>query len=464
MEVDVGSGGKIKMPLFLIFIVAGLFQLWLGYQGIEYHFGFGWALGALLVAFWFRFMLPITIGSYFGAVDVMGWDWYVGLAIAAPGLYFVAAALGFTAFDYFKSHINLKESDSNFLEHSKVEPKHSQPFLNDFKWLTNFKFIVGAIGLNASINYLFLYETFQLTNILYSYYFKIYYVLDTESWRSGEFVAPLFVTQLLVIGLGLYLTIKAFKADGAIENQIENNDLAKPPQNKSIADAQVTKNSPKTLPKAKVPLDPVDNGIKNNISKYPNAETAIEYDDRAKKAWTELVGTPDELKTKFMENLEKDPKQDVGKLKDDILKQYYKILNPFDTDEVNTAYGKAKAISEGCAAEFKRVYGVLGDTISPDDLLEKVKKKSQDITPEKLKDLRYAVLTRYHEEMIRCLKNMDYKVEPAGMYQGLTLEQAKEYKITCTKGYDTRVSQKELIQYAADELKKLERWRGIKGG
>ena len=59
---------------------------------------------------------------------------------------------------------------------------------------------------------------------------------------------------------------------------------------------------------------------------------------------------------------------------------------------------------------------------------------------------------------------MDYKVEPAGMYQGLTLEQAKEYKITCTKGYDTRVSQKELIQYAADELKKLERWRGIKGG
>ena len=319
-------------------------------------------------------MLPITIGSYFGAVDVMGWDWYVGLAIAAPGLYFVAAALGFTAFDSFKSHINLKESDSNFLEHSKVEPKHSQPFLNDFKWLTNFKFIVGAIGLNASINYLFLYEKFQLTNILYSYYFKIYYVLDTESWRSGEFVAPLFVTQLLVIGLGLYLTIKAFKADGAIENQIENNDLAKPLQNKSIADAQVTKNSPKTLPKAKVPLDPVDNGIKNNISKYPNAETAIEYDDRAKKAWTELVGTPDELKTKFMENLEKDPKQDVGKLKDDILKQYYKILNPFDTDEVNTAYGKAKAISEGCAAEFKRVYGVLGDTISPDDLLEKVKK------------------------------------------------------------------------------------------
>jgi hypothetical protein len=81
------------MWLFLVFVAVGIFQIWLGYVGIEHHFGTGWAIGAIVAAFGFRLMLPLTAGSYFGAVDVMGWEWYIGLAVAAPGLMFAAPYL-----------------------------------------------------------------------------------------------------------------------------------------------------------------------------------------------------------------------------------------------------------------------------------------------------------------------------------------------------------------------------------
>jgi hypothetical protein len=105
------------MWLIPVFLATGIFQLWLGYQGIEYHFGAGWAFGAVVAALMFRLMLPLTIGSYFGAVDVMGWEWYVGLVIAAPGLLFIApymitAALA-PIFNNRKESIDTGVTDNN---------------------------------------------------------------------------------------------------------------------------------------------------------------------------------------------------------------------------------------------------------------------------------------------------------------------------------------------------------------
>lgn len=74
----------------LIFIVIALiifgYQFYLGFVGIEYHFGTLAALAALALAFMLRITFPITIGSFFGATDVMGWPWYIGVLIAIPGL------------------------------------------------------------------------------------------------------------------------------------------------------------------------------------------------------------------------------------------------------------------------------------------------------------------------------------------------------------------------------------------
>ena len=75
---------------FLLFMGLGLAQLWLGYQGIEFHLGEWVAIGAALLALIVRIMLPMTVGTYFGVVDVVGWPWWAGVLIAAPGIVFAA--------------------------------------------------------------------------------------------------------------------------------------------------------------------------------------------------------------------------------------------------------------------------------------------------------------------------------------------------------------------------------------
>jgi len=62
-------------------------------MGIDYLLGMWAAIAALVLVFTFRFMLPITIGSYFGAVEVLGWPWWGGVLFAAPGLVFILPAV-----------------------------------------------------------------------------------------------------------------------------------------------------------------------------------------------------------------------------------------------------------------------------------------------------------------------------------------------------------------------------------
>ncbi len=88
--------GILLLPVFLL---VGLAQIYLGYIGIEYHLGFWAAVAAIAATFMFRFMLPITIGSYFGAVDVLGWPWWGGVLVAAPGLLFIAPAMVMAALE-----------------------------------------------------------------------------------------------------------------------------------------------------------------------------------------------------------------------------------------------------------------------------------------------------------------------------------------------------------------------------
>lgn len=73
----------------ILIAVYGIAQIVAGYVGIQHHFGSGWAIAAIVAAFVFRFSLPITIGSFFGAMNVWGWHWILALVFAAPGLAFM---------------------------------------------------------------------------------------------------------------------------------------------------------------------------------------------------------------------------------------------------------------------------------------------------------------------------------------------------------------------------------------
>ena len=79
--------------LFILVMIAGLAQLYLGYIGIEDWLGNAWALGALGLAFFARIMLPLTIGTYLAMTNVYGFEWWIGAIVAAPGLLLIVPAL-----------------------------------------------------------------------------------------------------------------------------------------------------------------------------------------------------------------------------------------------------------------------------------------------------------------------------------------------------------------------------------
>ena len=78
---------------FLIFVAVAIIQTAVGYIGIEHHFGTFVAIVVIILAFVFRLMLPLTIGTFLGAMNVWGWPWYGALALASPGLLFVIPTL-----------------------------------------------------------------------------------------------------------------------------------------------------------------------------------------------------------------------------------------------------------------------------------------------------------------------------------------------------------------------------------
>jgi hypothetical protein len=71
------------------FFILGIAQVVAGYAGISQGIGTIWAIAAVAVAFLFRFTLPLTIGSFFGAMNVWGWNWFASALFALPGLVFV---------------------------------------------------------------------------------------------------------------------------------------------------------------------------------------------------------------------------------------------------------------------------------------------------------------------------------------------------------------------------------------
>lgn len=98
----------------IIFIAVGLAQIIAGIQGIHFHFGGFWAFLAFISLF-LGFSIPITIASFFGAMNVWGWNWFFSLLLAAPGLLFILPG----AFLNFYKSFKISQTKSNVVEKEK---------------------------------------------------------------------------------------------------------------------------------------------------------------------------------------------------------------------------------------------------------------------------------------------------------------------------------------------------------
>lgn len=177
---------------------------------------------------------------------------------------------------------------------------------------------------------------------------------------------------------------------------------------------------------------------------FSKANILIRYDDRAAFAWNELDAVSEALKLKFMRALEADTKQNVNNLKEAILEEHHSVSHPFDTDELNVAHAKAKKLSKACAEEFMRAYNVLGDTISAENLLEKVSKKyeKRQIASDDVEDLANAIKSKNQKEILECLKKLNYQVELS----------IGSFCITNSTGNTKVVPSNKLVGFALDQL------------
>jgi hypothetical protein len=83
----------------VLFFVLGVAQLIAGYLGLEDSFGSGWAAAAIVLALMFQFTLPLVVGTYLCATEMLGWHWALGALVAMPGLLFMVPGLIAIAID-----------------------------------------------------------------------------------------------------------------------------------------------------------------------------------------------------------------------------------------------------------------------------------------------------------------------------------------------------------------------------
>ena len=70
----------------LAFCLAALALCGLAWLGLSDEFGWRWALGGICVCLLMRINLPVLVGLYFYAFNILGWQMPESLAFAAPGL------------------------------------------------------------------------------------------------------------------------------------------------------------------------------------------------------------------------------------------------------------------------------------------------------------------------------------------------------------------------------------------
>jgi len=110
MGSSVSTG--IRVVGAMAFLILGIAQLVAGFAGIDHSVGVLWACVALIAALVFRFTLPITIGAFFGAMNVWGWHWALSAIFAAPGLLLVVPGAISQAFDALRSKTNRKKLEA----------------------------------------------------------------------------------------------------------------------------------------------------------------------------------------------------------------------------------------------------------------------------------------------------------------------------------------------------------------
>ena len=100
---------KLGLIFILLCILSILFNIVMGFIGIQFFYGTIVALLITIISIYFKVVLPLYIGSFFGMIYVLEWHWLIALLVCMPGLLFITPSLFKKVFN-----INTLKSGNNF--------------------------------------------------------------------------------------------------------------------------------------------------------------------------------------------------------------------------------------------------------------------------------------------------------------------------------------------------------------
>ena len=100
---------KFGLIFILLSFLSILFNIVMGFIGIQFFYGTIVAILITIISIYFKVILPLYIGSFFGMIYVIEWHWLIALLVCMPGLLFITPNLFKKIFN-----INTLKSGNNF--------------------------------------------------------------------------------------------------------------------------------------------------------------------------------------------------------------------------------------------------------------------------------------------------------------------------------------------------------------
>ena len=129
---------KFGLLFILISFISILFNIIMGFIGIQFFYGTIVALLITIISIYFKVILPLYVGSFFGMIYVFEWHWLIALLISLPGLLFITPKLFKKIFNINTlrsvNNFNFKnDNSSNFKSTMKTNVKNEDIIEGDYK-------------------------------------------------------------------------------------------------------------------------------------------------------------------------------------------------------------------------------------------------------------------------------------------------------------------------------------------
>ena len=100
---------KFGLIFILLSFLSILFNIVMGFIGIQFFYGTIVALLITIISLYFKVIIPLYIGSFFGMIYDLEWHWLIALLVCMPGLLFITPNLFKKVFN-----INILKSGNSF--------------------------------------------------------------------------------------------------------------------------------------------------------------------------------------------------------------------------------------------------------------------------------------------------------------------------------------------------------------